>query len=81
MDQQLDICLMFIRELHCACLQQESTVAEQQLCDELNVVSQRTRLDYTGSENTASVHVSKAMAQQISFANEAFQRVIQNTEM
>ncbi|KAK3505269.1 hypothetical protein B0T13DRAFT_485904 [Neurospora crassa] len=74
MDKMFEDWLLYVCEMHAACVQQENTTREAILSNEICVAAEQTRLDYQKSTVEEAEKAFKMMGKQVETASEAFKK-------
>ncbi|KAK1777277.1 hypothetical protein QBC45DRAFT_417155 [Copromyces sp. CBS 386.78] len=72
MDKEFEAWLLYVCEMHAACVQQENTTREAILSNEICVAAEQTRLDYQKSTVEEAQKAFNLMGKQVETASEAF---------
>ncbi|KAL5589346.1 hypothetical protein FOVSG1_011213 [Fusarium oxysporum f. sp. vasinfectum] len=74
MDKKFTEWLLYVCELHAACVQQESTTREALLSNEICLAAESTRLDYQKSAVEEAKKAQDLLGKQVTTASEAFKK-------
>ncbi|KAL2061472.1 hypothetical protein VTL71DRAFT_6849 [Oculimacula yallundae] len=74
MDKKFEDWLLYVCEMHAACVEQENTSRDQLLSNEICLAAEQTRLDYQKDAVDEARKVSDTMGEQIKLASEAFKK-------
>lgn len=74
MDKKFDDWLLYVCEMHAACVQEENDTREAALSNEMCLAAEATRLDYAKSTVEEAKKASEVIGNQVSTASEAFKK-------
>ncbi|TVY67615.1 hypothetical protein Focb16_v002486 [Fusarium oxysporum f. sp. cubense] len=74
MDKKFTDWLLYVCEMHAACVQQESTTREALLSNEICMAAESTRLDYQKSAVDEAKKAQELLGKQVTTASEAFKK-------
>lgn len=74
MDKKFEDWLLYVCEMHAACVQQEHTTKEAILSNEICVAAQQTRLDNQAKTVDKAQEAFDLMGKQVETASEAFKK-------
>jgi hypothetical protein len=74
MDKKFTDWLLYVCEMHAACVQQESTTRETLLSNEICLAAESTRLDYQKSTVEEAKKAQELLGKQVNVASEAFKK-------
>ena len=71
-DAKFDAWLMYVCEMHAACVQQSSTAQEQLNCTAINLAAENTKLEYNNAALTDAKKATTKLEKQLDTASEAY---------
>lgn len=74
MDKKFEDWLLYVCEMHAACVQQENSTRETIFSNEICVAAEQTRLDYQKSTVEEAQKAFDLMGKQVENAGEAFKK-------
>jgi hypothetical protein len=74
MDKKFEDWLLYVCEMHAACVEQENTTRDQLLSNEVCVAAEQTRLEFQKEAVEEAKKASNTMGEQIKLASEAFKK-------